>query len=81
MHLDGKIDRTQRYTWKSWMSLLGDRLRSHDRARFEEYLEAVDVQVIVVKAVNVKAVNLEAVNLEAVDREACVMDANNLRIS
>jgi len=70
--------------------VLGDILEGHDRSRFEEYLEAVDLEVtdlkavdlevIDLQAVNLKAVTLEAVNLEAVHREACTMEAGTLFI-
>ena len=62
------------------MSVLGDILGGHYRARLEEYLEAVDVEAIDQKAVNLEAVNLKAVNLKVVDRKTCVMEAETLFI-
>jgi pyruvate-formate lyase-activating enzyme len=48
------------------LNLLGDTVGGHDRTRWEEYWEAVDLEVIDLKAVNLEAVNQGAVNLGAV---------------
>jgi len=85
MHLEAKIEWTQRSTWKPQLSMLGDTPGGHDQSRLEENLEVVDLKVIYLKAVNLdtvnlEAVNLEAVNLEAVDWEACAMEAETLFI-
>jgi len=75
MHLEAVIEQVWRCTWRPRSSELRDVLRGHDRLRLEEYLKAVDVEVI-----DLKAVNVEAVNLEAVDWEACAMEAQTLGI-
>jgi len=57
------------------LSELNDPLGGHDRSRLEEYLEAVDLEVI-----DLKAVYLEVENLEAVYRDACAMEAMTLSL-
>jgi len=44
MHLDTEIESTQRCTWRPGSSEFGDALAGYDRARLEEYLEAVDLE-------------------------------------
>jgi len=75
MHLEAEIERTQRGTWKPWVSVLRDTLGGHDRTRLVEYLEAVDVE-----ASDRRAVNREAMHLEAVRSGACAMEAETLFI-
>jgi len=42
MHLETEIEWTQRCTWRPWSSDFGDALGGGDRARLDEYFEAVD---------------------------------------
>ena len=42
MHLEAVIEQVWRYTWMPWSSDFGDALAGYDRARLEEYLEAVE---------------------------------------
>jgi len=44
MHLEAVIDRVWRCTLRLWPSEFGDALAGYDRARLEEYLEAVDLE-------------------------------------
>jgi hypothetical protein len=43
---------------------LGDTHAGHDQTRLEEYVEAVDLEAIVMKVVNLKAVDWEACAME-----------------
>jgi len=44
LHLEAKIERVWRRTWRPRSSELRDVLSGYDRARLEEYLEAVDLE-------------------------------------
>jgi len=44
MHLEAVIDRVWRWTLTLWPSEFGDALAGYDRARLEEYLEAVNLE-------------------------------------
>jgi len=47
MQLETEIECTQRYTPRPWLSTVGDALvGGHDRARLEEYLEVVHLEVV-----------------------------------
>jgi len=41
------IERVWRYTWRVRSSEFGDALGGHDRARLEQYLEAVNLEAVV----------------------------------
>ena len=40
MHLEAKIEWTERCTWRPWLSKFGDALRAYDRGSFEMHLQA-----------------------------------------
>jgi len=44
MHLEVRIEWTQRYTLRPWSSEFSDALAGYDRARLQKYLEAVDLE-------------------------------------
>jgi hypothetical protein len=44
MHWEAVIERVWRCTWRPRSSELRDALSGYDRARLEEYLEAVDLE-------------------------------------
>jgi hypothetical protein len=44
MHWEAEVEGTQRCTWRPRSSELRDALSGYDRARLEEYLEAVDLE-------------------------------------
>jgi len=46
-NLGAAILRVMRYTWRLWLTEFGDAPGGHDRARLEEYLEAVKLQAVV----------------------------------
>jgi hypothetical protein len=49
---------TQRFSWNSKLTVLGDILRRQDQTHLEMYLEAADL-----KAIDPEAVKMEAINL------------------
>jgi hypothetical protein len=47
MHLEAKIMRIGRYTWRLGSTMFGDSLESHDRKRLDEYWEPGNLQSVV----------------------------------
>jgi hypothetical protein len=60
--------------------VLANTLAGHDQSTVEEYLGALDLDVIGLEAVNLVAPNRETVNLEAIYCQAFAMEGETLFI-